>query len=178
MGGGRLAQKALHDVLKLSGRAPAQSWGPEQWFVSTAGGTLRVCGVEEVDGERSCLRLPGAQEPRGRGAVGGCGAAILPPEARVDPSLCCQHRLHTPAASPPLRWPLLPPSSGRTGPSSLFLPWFSSLAGSMGGCGSCIAPSGPYLPWTLGTLSPCRPFSCTFPFLRGGDPLWLSAVSC
>ena len=63
VGGGRLAQKALHDVLKLSGRAPAQSWGPEQWFVSTAGGTLRVCGVEEVDGERSCLRLPGHKSP-------------------------------------------------------------------------------------------------------------------
>lgn len=176
-GGRRLAQKALHDVLNLSGRAPKLSWRPGQWFVSTAGGTLPACGVEEVDRERSCLRLLG-QETTGRGSARGCGAAILPPQARVDPSLRHQRRLHTPAAPPPLRWPLLPPSSGRTGPSSLFLPWFSSLISLLdnastcrlhGGCGNCITLSGPYLPWTLGTLSPCRPFGCTFPFLRGGD---------
>ena len=49
-----------------------------------------------------------------QGAVGDCGAAILPLEVRVDPSLRCQRRLHILAASPPLRWPLLPPCSGRT----------------------------------------------------------------
>ena len=135
-GGRRLAQKALHDVLNLSGRAPKLSWRPGQWFVSTAGGTLPACGVEEVDRERSCLRLLG-QETTGRGSARGCGAAILPPQARVDPSLRHQRRLHTPAAPPPLRWPLLPPSSGRTGPSSLFLPWFSSLISLLDNASPC-----------------------------------------
>ena len=59
-----------------------------------------------------------------------------------------------------------------------FFPGFLLRQALWGGCGSCIAPSGPYLPWTLSTLSPCRPFSCTFLFLRGGDPVWLRAVSC
>lgn len=175
--GGRLAQKALHDVLKLSGGAPAQSWGPEQWFVSTAGGTLRVCGVEEVDGERSCLQLPGHKSPE----------AGVPWGAVVQRS-CPQRPLWTPASTVSAgstSWQrlllcaghfFLLPQAGQDLP--VFLPWFSSPAGSMGGCGSCIAPSGPYLPWTLGTLSPCRPFSCTFLFLRGGDPVWLRAVSC
>ena len=166
-GRSRLAQKALHDVLKLSGGAPKWSWGPEEWFVSTAGGTLPACGVEEVDGERSCLRLLG-QEARGRGAT------------RVQQSCPCRPAL-TPASavstgSTPQQLLLLcvaSSSSGRTGPSSLFLPWFSSPVSLhddastcrlCGGCDNRVAPSGPYLPWTVGPLSPCRPSAAPFPF--------------
>ena len=158
-GRSRLAQKALHDVLKLSGGAPKWSWGPEEWFVSTAGGTLPACGVEEVDGERSCLRLLG-QEARGRGVTRvqqscPCRPALTPASAVSTGSTPQQLLLLCVAAS----------SSGRTGPSSLFLPWFSSpvslhhhvSAVSADSVGAVVTASPPAAPTCLGLSAPFLP---------------------
>ena len=130
-------------------------------------------------------KLPPAAGARGQRQGRHKGAAILPLQACADPSLRRQHRLHTPAAPPPLRGRFFL-RQDRTFQSFSSLVFFSSFPSSScicsicrlcGGCGNCVAPSGPYLPWTVGPLSPCRPSAAPFPF-SGVVTLWLSAVGC
>lgn len=57
---GRFAKKGLQDAMKPSGRSLRQSWGLEQWFVSTAGRTLPVSDVvEETDRDKLFLAAVG-----------------------------------------------------------------------------------------------------------------------
>lgn len=62
--GGRFAKKGLPDAVKQSGRSLRQSWGLEQWFVSTAGRTLPVSNVEETDRDESSFWLLWAHKPK------------------------------------------------------------------------------------------------------------------
>lgn len=164
MGGGRLAQKALHDVLKLSGRAPAQSWGPEQWFVSTAGGTLRVCGVEEVDGERSCLRLPGHKSPEAGVPWGAVGQRSCPRRPAWTPAsavstgstprqrllLCAGHFFLLPQAGQDLLVFFFPGFLLRQAP------WGAAVVALPPAAPTCLGLSAPFLP--------AGPSAAPFPF--------------
>lgn len=47
--GGRFAKKGLQDAVKQNGRPLRQSWGLEEWFVSTTGMTLPVSDTEEME---------------------------------------------------------------------------------------------------------------------------------
>lgn len=47
--GGRFAKKGLEDAVKQNGRSRRQSWGLEEWFVSTAGMTLPVSDIQEME---------------------------------------------------------------------------------------------------------------------------------
>lgn len=57
--GGRFAKKGLQDAVKQNGRPLRQSWGLEEWFVSTAGMTLPVSDTEEMQRDELFLAAVG-----------------------------------------------------------------------------------------------------------------------